>query len=100
MVLHAVEIDEISVSRSSSSGLARATSFMYRVSVMPVYSHASGKTGISTFLLPVTAGDGVLTSMRGAGARGSSSEVVATANSASMAATVAREPNEGVFVNP
>ena len=50
MVLHAVWIDEMSVSRSFRPGLARAISHMYRVSVMPVYSHTSGKTGTATDL--------------------------------------------------
>ena len=48
--VHAVWIDEMSVSRSFRPGLARAISHMYRVSVMPVYSHTSGKTGTATDL--------------------------------------------------
>ena len=48
--MHAVWIDEMSVSRSFRPGLARAISHMYRVSVMPVYSHTSGKTGTATDL--------------------------------------------------
>ena len=60
IVLPAVWIAASSDSSSWSSGLARATSHMYRVSVMPVCSHTSGNSGTRIRVAPGWAEGGAI----------------------------------------